>query len=110
MKFKYKALDKNNEVLVNIIDLDNEKDVVKYLYDLDLKPIVIQKHFTENKSNKIFKRKISNKSLQILLYKLYIMISSGLTLPESIKLITYEEKDFKTRLIYSDILDDLHKD
>lgn len=109
MKFKYKALDKNNEVLVNIIDLDNEKDVVKYLYDLDLKPIVIQKHFTENKSNKIFKRKISNKSLQILLYKLYIMISSGLTLPESIKLITYEEKDFKTRLIYSDILDDLHK-
>lgn len=99
MKYKYKALNDNNEIIEEYILLNSEKDVLEYLKNSNLRPIKI----VEVKNNEIKNIKLKKEKLGDVFYKLHILTSSNITLPRAISIISKngnkKEKNFANSII-----------
>ena len=104
MKYKYKALNTNNEIVEEFILLNSEKEVLKYLKNLHLRPIKIS--IVED--TKIKKIKLKKEKLGDIFYKLHILTSSNITLPNAISIISKNEN--KKEKLFADFIIEMLED
>lgn len=104
MKYRYKALNTNNEIIEEFILLNSEKEVLKYLKNLHLRPIKI----TIVEDTKIKKIKLKKEKLGDIFYKLHILTSSNITLPNAISIISKNEN--KKEKLFADFIIEMLED
>lgn len=104
MKYKYKALNTNNEIVEEFILLNSEKEVLKYLKNLHLRPIKI----SVVEDTKIKKIKLKKEKLGDIFYKLHILTSSNITLPNAISIISKNEN--KKEKLFADFIIEMLED
>lgn len=109
MKFQCRVINENEDIVDEIIYSDNENNVYLELKNKNYKIISIEE-FKENKIDKkdLFVRKIKKDKLQLILYQLYILTSSNITIPKSIELIS-KDINSKYNYISENILNDINK-
>lgn len=100
MLFKYKAKDKNGEVVEDVIQASNKKEAVSLLKSDELQILTVQ--VLEEKSGGIFGGSISVSEKAAFCRFMATMLRSGLPLPEAIDILRQETQSKKLKQVLFD--------
>lgn len=87
MKFKFKAVKDNGEIINDIIDMPNKRSVLTYLDSKKLKPIVIKKISGKEINIKFFQKRMNLEDIVFITKYLALMLKVGTDLFKAIDIL-----------------------
>lgn len=103
MKFKYKGFSKDQEIVSGEINCKNKEEALLYLQNREILPIKITQVFFSFNSRVFSEHELSNFSREC-----YFLLSGGLSLTDTFKLLKDQARKKKHVLFYQDCLDQLY--
>lgn len=106
MNYYFKVIDVSGKIISGEYIANSVEDVENYLYSKNYKIIRIDeenREFSKDLHLKVF----NNKKLHIFLYKLYILLSSNITLPKAMEIIRNGSSK-KEKKVFSQVLKDIN--
>ncbi len=105
MRFKYKALDLENNIIKGEVEARNDKEVLSKIREQGLRPVKITQESELNRDIKLFDKPFYAENLHIFLYQLYVLLKSNINTVKSFEILKamYQGKQRK-------IIDNIYRD
>ncbi|MDO5040790.1 MAG: type II secretion system F family protein, partial [Peptoniphilus sp.] len=105
MRFKYKAVDLDNNMVKGEIEAGSDREALYKIRDRGLRPVKVSQVSALNRDIKLFDKPFYAESLYIFLYQLYVLLKADINTVKSVEILKsmYRGKQRK-------IIDGIHRD
>lgn len=102
MKFTYTAVSSSGEKKKGLIEANTEREVAEYLLNGGISPLTIKQ--TQVEGIGLFSRKITNSDIVIFTRQLHSLVSTGITLIESLNILKEQTKNPRMKTVIIDLI------
>lgn len=108
MKYKYRAINTNGEVIEDQIIANSKEDVLEMIKSKRLLTLSIEEVFQYDFSKRFTSRKVKKKDLVVFCRLFYTMLNAGVNISKSLEIIANSTKNTKMKLALNEVNTDIH--
>lgn len=109
MIYKYRAVNKNGEIIERYFESQSEAEVLSMLKNEEYIPITIEKDIEKAASIEIFKSKVKKKDLAIFCRQFYTMVDAGISIIRCLDILSAQTENKTLKKSLESIYVDLQK-
>ncbi|WFA09674.1 type II secretion system F family protein [Tissierella sp. Yu-01] len=109
MRYKYKAIAKNGQMVEGTFEAGNESDVVAMIKGNNNLPLSIERDIETEASVELFSPRIKKKDLAVFCRQFYTMIDAGLGIVKCLDILATQTQNRTLKKIISQLYEDVQK-